>query len=157
MSVLFRCWSICSTLCAQLKRLCKEGLLLPLLISAHQMISVLSLLRTMVRISCGHVFVIILVSFCEMSEMCGLEWAWEIFDLAWWWAGMDVLLDMLNGFASPKNQQDGALALCTLARKANALSPIDAAPLPPTPQVCPSNLLGIHREQCFCCKIWGQV
>jgi hypothetical protein len=49
--------------------------------------------------------------------------------------GMDVLLDMLNGFASPKNQQDGALALCTLARKANALSPIDAAPLPPTPQV----------------------
>lgn len=49
--------------------------------------------------------------------------------------GMDVLLEMLNGFASPKHQRDGALALCTLARKANALSPIDAAPLPPTPQV----------------------
>lgn len=62
---------------------------------------------------------------------------------------MDVLLDMLNGFASPKNQQDGALALCTLARKANALSPIDAAPLPPTPQVCSCNfLLSIHFEQC---------
>lgn len=71
------------------------------------------------------------------------------FDPAWWLAGMDVLLDMLNGFASPKNQQDGALALCTLARKANALSPIDAAPLPPTPQVCPSSLtLIIHSEQC---------
>ncbi|XP_024388979.1 ARM REPEAT PROTEIN INTERACTING WITH ABF2 isoform X3 [Physcomitrium patens] len=49
--------------------------------------------------------------------------------------GMDVLLEMLNGFATPKLQRDGALALCTLARKANALAPIDAAPLPPTPQV----------------------
>lgn len=55
------------------------------------------------------------------------------------WAGMDVLLEMLNGFANPKHQRDGALALCTLARKANSLSPIDAAPLPPTPQVRPLN------------------
>ncbi|XP_024380981.1 ARM REPEAT PROTEIN INTERACTING WITH ABF2 isoform X2 [Physcomitrium patens] len=49
--------------------------------------------------------------------------------------GMDVLLEMLNVFSNPKLQRDGALALCILARKANALSPIDAAPLPPTPQV----------------------
>lgn len=51
------------------------------------------------------------------------------------WTGMEVLLEMLSTFVSPKYQRDGALALCTLAKKANALSPIDAAPLPPTPQV----------------------
>jgi hypothetical protein len=50
--------------------------------------------------------------------------------------GMEVLLEMLTSFTNPKQQRDGALALCTLAKKATALSPIDAAPLPPTPQVC---------------------
>ncbi|KAH9573279.1 hypothetical protein CY35_02G198100 [Sphagnum magellanicum] len=49
--------------------------------------------------------------------------------------GMEVLLEMLTSFTNPKQQRDGALALCTLAKKATALSPIDAAPLPPTPQV----------------------
>ena len=48
---------------------------------------------------------------------------------------MEILLEMLSTFVSPKYQRDGALALCTLAKKANALSPIDVAPLPPTPQV----------------------
>ncbi len=51
-------------------------------------------------------------------------------------AGMEVLLEMLTSFTNPKQQRDGALALCTLAKKATALSPIDAAPLSPTPQVC---------------------
>ena len=51
------------------------------------------------------------------------------------WTGMEVLLEMLSAFVIPKHQRDGSLALCTLAKKANALSPIDAAPLPPTPQV----------------------
>jgi hypothetical protein len=49
--------------------------------------------------------------------------------------GMEVLLEMLTSFTNPKQQCDGALALCTLAKKATALSPIDVAPLPPTPQV----------------------
>ncbi|CAM6008724.1 unnamed protein product [Sphagnum balticum] len=49
--------------------------------------------------------------------------------------GMEVLLEMLTSFTNPKQQRDGALSLCTLAKKATALSPIDAAPLPPTPQV----------------------
>lgn len=66
-----------------------------------------------------------------------------------WWTGMDVLLEMLNGFATPKLQRDGALALCTLARKANALAPIDAAPLPPTPQVFSYILLFILDVACF--------
>ena len=57
------------------------------------------------------------------------------------WTGMEVLLEMLGTFVSPKYQRDGALALCTLAKKANALSPIDAAPLPPTPQVSGCGLL----------------
>jgi hypothetical protein len=49
-------------------------------------------------------------------------------------SGMEVLLEMLTLFTNPKQQRDGALAFCTLAKKAMALSPIDAAPLPPTPQ-----------------------
>lgn len=49
--------------------------------------------------------------------------------------GMEVLLGLLAAFSSPKQQRDGALALHTLAKKATALSPIDAAPPPPTPQV----------------------
>eukprot|EP00850_Spirogloea_muscicola_P018463 SM000169S02718 [mRNA] locus=s169:87724:93877:- [translate_table: standard] len=49
--------------------------------------------------------------------------------------GLLVLLEMLGPHESQKQQQDGALALYTLAKKASALSPIDAAPPPPTPQV----------------------
>jgi hypothetical protein len=48
---------------------------------------------------------------------------------------MKVLLEMLTSFTNPKQQCDGALALCTLAKKATTLSPIDVALLPPTPQV----------------------
>lgn len=50
-------------------------------------------------------------------------------------SGMEVLLGLLGTFSSPKQQRDGALALYTLAKKATALSPIDTAPPPPTPQV----------------------
>jgi hypothetical protein len=56
--------------------------------------------------------------------------------------GMEVLLEMLTSFTNAKQQCDGALALCTLAKKATALSPIDVAPLPPTPQVC--DLVSFH-------------
>jgi hypothetical protein len=34
---------------------------------------------------------------------------------------MDVPLDMLNGFASPKNQEASALVLCAGATKTNVL------------------------------------
>ncbi|CAM6085940.1 unnamed protein product [Calypogeia fissa] len=49
--------------------------------------------------------------------------------------GMDILLEMLNSFQSPKQQHDGAQAVHRLANKANSQSPIDTAPPPPTPQV----------------------
>lgn len=55
--------------------------------------------------------------------------------------GMDVLLEMLSSFQSPKQQHDGALAVFRLATKAAAVSPIDKLPLPPTPQVQPRSLL----------------
>ncbi|KAH9573657.1 hypothetical protein CY35_01G012100 [Sphagnum magellanicum] len=46
-----------------------------------------------------------------------------------------VLLEMLTSFINLKLQHDGAHALCTLAKKATAVSPIEVVPLPPTPQV----------------------
>ncbi len=49
---------------------------------------------------------------------------------------------MLISFTNHKQQCDGALALCTLAKKATTLSPIDVAPLPPTPLVC--DLVSFH-------------
>ncbi|KAJ7571539.1 hypothetical protein O6H91_01G166000 [Diphasiastrum complanatum] len=49
--------------------------------------------------------------------------------------GMEVLLEMFGSLSNRKHQHDGALALYTLAKKATALSPIDTAPPPPTPQV----------------------
>ncbi|EFJ27678.1 hypothetical protein SELMODRAFT_441407 [Selaginella moellendorffii] len=49
--------------------------------------------------------------------------------------GMNILLEMLGSFSSPKQQRDGALALTTLAKKATGLSPVDSAPAPETPQV----------------------
>ncbi|KAH8972957.1 hypothetical protein BDL97_01G019200 [Sphagnum fallax] len=48
---------------------------------------------------------------------------------------MEVLLEMLTSFTNLKQQHDGTHALCTLAKKATAVSPIDVVPLPPTPQV----------------------
>jgi ABC-type branched-subunit amino acid transport system permease subunit len=50
-------------------------------------------------------------------------------------AGLDLLLGLL-GSSSPKQQLDGAIALYRLANKATILSPVDAAPPSPTPQVC---------------------
>ncbi|KAF9673910.1 hypothetical protein SADUNF_Sadunf10G0073000 [Salix dunnii] len=49
-------------------------------------------------------------------------------------AGLDLLIGLL-GSSSPKQQLDGAIALYRLANKAMALSPVDAAPPSPTPQV----------------------
>jgi hypothetical protein len=49
---------------------------------------------------------------------------------------MEVLLEMLTSFTNLKQQHDGAHTLCTLAKKATAVSPIEVVPLPPTPQVC---------------------
>ncbi|XP_054805964.1 ARM REPEAT PROTEIN INTERACTING WITH ABF2 isoform X1 [Prosopis cineraria] len=48
--------------------------------------------------------------------------------------GLEFLIGLL-GSASPKQQLDGAVALWKLANKATTLSPIDAAPPSPTPQV----------------------
>jgi len=45
------------------------------------------------------------------------------------------LLIGLLGSSCPKQQLDGAVALFKLANKAMALSPVDAAPPSPTPQV----------------------
>ncbi|KAG6757500.1 hypothetical protein POTOM_037812 [Populus tomentosa] len=47
---------------------------------------------------------------------------------------LDLLLGLL-GSSSPKQQLDGAIALYRLANKATTLSPVDAAPPSPTPQV----------------------
>lgn len=49
-------------------------------------------------------------------------------------AGLELLLGLL-GSSSLKQQLDGAVALFKLANKAMALSPVDAAPPSPTPQV----------------------
>ncbi|XP_022762043.1 ARM REPEAT PROTEIN INTERACTING WITH ABF2-like isoform X2 [Durio zibethinus] len=48
--------------------------------------------------------------------------------------GLELLLGLL-GSTSPKQQLDGAVALFKLANKAMTLSPMDAAPPSPTPQV----------------------
>lgn len=48
--------------------------------------------------------------------------------------GLDLLLEFLQS-ASLKQQQDGSAALYKLATKTISLSPMDAAPLSPTPQV----------------------
>ncbi|XP_028785304.1 ARM REPEAT PROTEIN INTERACTING WITH ABF2-like [Neltuma alba] len=48
--------------------------------------------------------------------------------------GLELLIGLL-GSSSPKQQLDGAVALCRLAKKAMTLSPMDDAPLSPTPQV----------------------
>jgi hypothetical protein len=61
-----------------------------------------------------------------------------LFDSFWSWAsvhtGMELLIGLL-GSSCPRQQLDGAVALCKLANKAMALSPVDAAPPSPTPQV----------------------
>ena len=49
-------------------------------------------------------------------------------------AGLELLLGLLSS-SSPKQQLDGAVALYRLSNKAMALSPVDAAPPSPTPQV----------------------
>ncbi|XP_047180749.1 ARM REPEAT PROTEIN INTERACTING WITH ABF2-like isoform X2 [Vigna umbellata] len=48
--------------------------------------------------------------------------------------GLELLIGLL-GSSSSKQQLDGAVALCKLANKASTLSPVDAPPLSPTPQV----------------------
>ncbi|XP_027367888.1 ARM REPEAT PROTEIN INTERACTING WITH ABF2-like [Abrus precatorius] len=48
--------------------------------------------------------------------------------------GLDLLIGLL-GSSGSKQQLDGAVALCKLANKALTLSPVDAAPPSPTPQV----------------------
>ncbi|KAJ4969303.1 hypothetical protein NE237_016004 [Protea cynaroides] len=47
--------------------------------------------------------------------------------------GLEILLGLL-GCTSLRQQLDGSVALCNLANKATALSPMDAAPPSPTPQ-----------------------
>lgn len=49
-------------------------------------------------------------------------------------AGLELLLGLL-GSSGLRQQLDGAVALYKLANKALTLSPVDAAPPSPTPQV----------------------
>lgn len=49
--------------------------------------------------------------------------------------GLELLLELLES-TNLKHQRDGSVALCKLANKASSLSPVDAAPPSPTPQVC---------------------
>lgn len=49
--------------------------------------------------------------------------------------GLEFLLELLAS-TNLKHQRDGSVALCKLANKASSLSPVDAAPPSPTPQVC---------------------
>ncbi|KAJ9700275.1 hypothetical protein PVL29_005882 [Vitis rotundifolia] len=69
--------------------------------------------------------------------------------------GLELLLGLL-GSSSPKQQLDGSVALYKLANKAMTLSPVDAAPPSPTPQVKGSMLtefafwhLQMHSVQCL--------
>ncbi|XP_030486794.2 ARM REPEAT PROTEIN INTERACTING WITH ABF2 [Cannabis sativa] len=48
--------------------------------------------------------------------------------------GLDILIGLLES-AILKQQRDGSMALHKLATKSSSLSPVDAAPLSPTPQV----------------------
>ncbi|XP_049408941.1 ARM REPEAT PROTEIN INTERACTING WITH ABF2-like isoform X2 [Solanum stenotomum] len=48
--------------------------------------------------------------------------------------GLELLLELLVS-TNLKHQRDGSVALCKLANKASSLSPVDAAPPSPTPQV----------------------
>ncbi|KAK7405887.1 hypothetical protein VNO78_07499 [Psophocarpus tetragonolobus] len=48
--------------------------------------------------------------------------------------GLELLMGLLGSY-NPKQQLDGAVALCKLANKTMTLSPVDAAPPSPTPQV----------------------
>uniref|UniRef100_A0A3Q7H5S6 BTB domain-containing protein n=1 Tax=Solanum lycopersicum TaxID=4081 RepID=A0A3Q7H5S6_SOLLC len=48
--------------------------------------------------------------------------------------GLELLLELLES-TNLKHQRDGSVALCKLANKASSLSPVDAAPPSPTPQV----------------------
>lgn len=57
-----------------------------------------------------------------------------LFNSVWLFAGLELLLGLLVS-TSLKQQLDGSVALYKLANKALALSPVDAAPLSPTPQV----------------------
>lgn len=49
-------------------------------------------------------------------------------------AGLELLLELLES-TSLKQQHDGSMALYKLATKATSLSPVDAAPPSPNPQV----------------------
>ncbi|KAK7366526.1 hypothetical protein VNO80_08519 [Phaseolus coccineus] len=49
--------------------------------------------------------------------------------------GLELLMGLLGSYYNSKQQLDGAVALCKLANKGTTLSPVDAAPPSPTPQV----------------------
>ncbi|KAG6759385.1 hypothetical protein POTOM_035861 [Populus tomentosa] len=65
-----------------------------------------------------------------LAHLCSPDDQRAIFINNW----LDLLLGLL-GSSSPKQQLDGAIALYRLANKATTLSPVDAAPPSPTPQV----------------------
>lgn len=64
-------------------------------------------------------------------------------------AGLELLLELLES-TSLKQQHDGSMALYKLATKATSLSPVDAAPPSPNPQVVIRFLIGLsHFYSCI--------
>ncbi|XP_028053835.1 ARM REPEAT PROTEIN INTERACTING WITH ABF2-like isoform X1 [Camellia sinensis] len=61
--------------------------------------------------------------------------------------GLELLLGLL-GSTNLKQQLDGSIALYKLANKATTLSPIDAAPPSPTPQVCVLFIVSLFWPMC---------
>lgn len=69
--------------------------------------------------------------YCSFGSLFSYLFAFNAYPVL---LGLDLLLEFLQS-ASLKQQQDGSAALYKLATKTISLSPMDAAPLSPTPQV----------------------
>lgn len=122
-----RYWSICYIWFVMLTRRFKEELQWLLLTFVPLMMKEQSSLITMVYHLIYKIVVQLLLYCC----------IWERFFMFYCFvnAGLELLLGLL-GSTNLKQQQDGSVALYKLANKAMSLSPMDAAPPSPTPQVC---------------------
>eukprot|EP00271_Cylindrocystis_brebissonii_P023021 TRINITY_DN9210_c0_g1_i2.p1 TRINITY_DN9210_c0_g1~~TRINITY_DN9210_c0_g1_i2.p1 ORF type:complete len:701 (+),score=157.95 TRINITY_DN9210_c0_g1_i2:238-2340(+) len=67
-----------------------------------------------------------------LAHLCNLEDQRTIFEAN---GALEILLDMLLSAPLGRSQKEASAALHALARRAEALQPIDTAPPPPTPQV----------------------
>lgn len=71
-------------------------------------------------------------NFCLMTHTCHTL------------VGLVLLLELLES-SNSKHQRDSSMALCRLANKESSLSPMDAAPPSPIPQVMKCSLLFLWR------------